>query len=163
MAFQSTVRDRLTGGFVGDIVIAGEIRAQTGVLKTTNPALNIIGNALTHVAGQDGQFIAGGAGVFAGVLSSRNQYALQSAGLAPSLVLPNNLPVEAVRMTTGILLNLTTAANIGDSVAFSQADGTWEAVAPGGEPTEDYTLVPTAKVILHNIPAAGLAIVQFTE
>lgn len=163
MPFQSTVRNDMAGGVVGDLYLDGPIRAQTGVLKTADAANNVVGRALTHVAGQDGQFVAGGTGAFAGILTGRHQYALQTAGLAPSMQVPNDLQCEAMTMCSGIILQLTgdVAGNIGDAIAYT---ATGEIVpAPGGTAPSGATLIANSKIVRQNVPANGLAIVELTD
>lgn len=166
MAFQSTIRQFMTDAFPGDIVLNGAVRSQTGVLKTTTAANNVIGSAFTAVAGQDGQFVAGGTGVFAGILTGSKEYALQgtAAGgaLAPTLVMPNNVPVEITYFTTGVCVYLNSSANIGDQVEFAQADGTLKAIAPGASADSGYTIIPTAKVVRQNLSAAGYGYIELT-
>lgn len=166
MGFQSTVRQFQADGIVGDIVIDGPRRGQTGVLKTTDPTQNVIGRALTHVSGQDKQFVAGGTGVFAGILANSKEYALQgtAAGgaLAPTITLPNELTVDAITMTSGIVVSLAGAANIGDQVEFKQATGALNAIAPGASATAGSTIIPRARVVRNNVPSAGLAIIELT-
>lgn len=158
MAFQSNVRPNLTGAFAGDIVLAGPTRAQTGVIVSATEANNIIGRALTHVAAQDARFAVGGTGTFAGIFSGRNQYV--SAEMRASMAVPNNTVVEAVTMTSGIAVMLDSSGAIGDAIAY-KPDGTLVA-APGGTAPGGSTLIEGSKIVRHNIPAAGLAIVQLT-
>ena len=169
MAFQSTIRQFMTDGIVGDIGLEGPVRSQPGVLKTADPANNVIGRAVTRVAGagNDYQFVAGGTGVFAGILTNSKQYALTgtAAGgsLAPTLTLPNNLPVEATYMATGVWVTLTTTANIGDQVAFVQADGTLLALAPGAAAGVGQTIIADAKVIRQSTTVAGLTLISLLQ
>ena len=76
MAVQKTIRQFQTTGIVGDIVLSGPVRAQAGVLNTSTATYNVIGSAMTHVSGQNGQFTIGGTGVFAGILANSKQYGL---------------------------------------------------------------------------------------
>lgn len=168
MAFQSTVRQFMTDGIVGDIALDGPVRSQPVLLQTSDATQNVIGRAVTHVAGttNDGKAVAGGTGVFAGILTNSKQYALTgtTAGtLAPTLVLPNNTPVEATYMATGVWVLLTTSANIGDQVVFAQADGQLAAIAPGASPSAGQTLITGAKVIRQSTTTAGLAMISLLQ
>ena len=164
MAFQSTIRQFQTDGIVGDIALDGLVRAQPVVLKTVTAANNVIGRAFTMVAGQDGQAVAGGTGVFGGILINSKLYALSgtSAGgaLAPTITLANDLPVELCTFTSGVYVSLTTAGNVGDQVVFAQADGQLAAIAPGASPGVGETLIPNAQVIRQNTSGAGLALIS---
>ena len=166
MAVQTQVRQFQTTAIVGDIVLMGPVRAQPGILKTTDPTNNVIGRAMTHVAGEDGHFVVGGTGAFAGFLANSKEYASYgtSAGgpLAPTMTLANNTTVEGVTFTSGILLALTNAAAIGNRIEFSQTDGTLQANTTGTA-TSGYTLIPNSKVVRFNTTAAGNAIVELTE
>lgn len=165
MAFQSTIRQKMTSGFVGDVTHSGPIRAQTGKLYNSDAALNVVGRALVHTSGSDGVFQTGGSGRFAGILSGSKQYATSgtSAGaLTPTLVLANNTEVEAIYFATGLLVELSTSANIGDGVAYATATGIL-AAAPAGVAPANHTLIPNAKVIRNNLTAAGYAYIELTE
>ena len=166
MAVQKQIRQFQTTAVVGDIVLSGPVRAQPGVLKTTDPTNNVIGRAMTHVAGQDGQFVAGGTGTFAGILANSKLYASYgtSAGgpLAPTITLANNTVVEGVTFTSGILVSLTNAGAIGNRIEFSQADGTLQANA-SGTATSGYTLITNSQIVRFNTSGTGEAIVQLTE
>lgn len=165
MAFQKEIRQFQTSGIVGDIIITGAIRAQAGVLNSTAEANNIIGRAMTHAASKDDAFTVGGAGAFAGILSSSKLYAnygIAGAALSPSLVVANNTVVEGVTMTSGILVDMTTTANIGDNVAYKTATGELVA-APAGVAPSGSTLIPNSKVVRVNLAKAGLAIIELTE
>lgn len=164
MAFQSTIRQFQTDGIVGDVALDGPVRAAPVVLKTTTAANNVIGRAFTLVSGQDGQAVAGGTGVFGGILINSKLYALSgtAAGgaLAPTLALANEVPVELCTFASGIFVSLTTSANIGDQVVFATADGQLAAIAPGASPGVGQALVPNAQVIRQNTSAAGLAMIS---
>jgi hypothetical protein len=163
MAFQSTIRQFQADGMVGDIALDGPVRAAPVVLKTTTAANNVIGRAFTLVSGQDGQAVAGGTGVFGGILINSKLYALRGAAggaLAPTLALANEVPVELCSFASGIFVSLTTSANVGDQVVFATADGQLAAIAPGASPGVGQALVPNAQVIRQNTSAAGLAMIS---
>lgn len=165
MAVQKTIRQFQTTGIVGDIVLSGPVRAQAGMLNTTNAALNVVGSAMTHVTGENGKFTIGGTGAFAGILSNSKLYALNgtTAGtLEPTMALPNNTVVQGVTLTSGILVNLKSAAAIGNKIEFSQTDGTLQANSTGTA-SEGYTLIPNSKIVRFNTSGAGEAIVELTE
>jgi hypothetical protein len=164
MAFQSTVRQFPTDGIVGDQALSGPVRAKSVILKSSDPTQNAIGRAVTYVAGQDDNVIVGGAGplIFAGILSNSKQYAsLGGSGgpLSPTLILPNDLPVQATTVIPGMYVTLSTTANIGDGVAYHNTTGVL-AAAPGGTPPATHTLIAGASVIRRNITSPGLAIIQ---
>lgn len=166
MAFQSTIRQFATDAFPGDFVLDGPVRSQPVLLATSDPTLNVIGRAVTLSASTDGVAVAGGTGVFGGILTNSKQYASlggSSGPLSPTLTLPNNLPVQATTFAPGIAVITTTTANVGDPVAFSQLTGEIGA-APGGTPPANYTVIPGAYFIRNKITTAGtLAFIELTN
>lgn len=163
MAFQSTVRQFPTDGIVGDFALDGPIRSKSIILKSSDATQNVIGRAVTYVAAQDDQAIAGGTGAFAGILTNSKLYASlgTTAGgpLAATLTLPNDLPVQATTLATGIYVTLSTTANIGDGVAYHNTTGVL-AAAPANVPPATHTLIVGSSVIRRNITAPGLAIIE---
>ena len=163
MAFQDTVRQFPADGIVGDFALDGPIRSQPVILKTSDATLNVIGRAVTLVASQDGNAIAGGTGAFGGILTNSKQYASLGGSTGPlsaTITLPNELPVQATTLASGIFVTLSTTANIGDGVAYANATGIL-AAAPGGTPPASHTLIPGASVIRRNITSTNqLAIIQ---
>lgn len=165
MSFQSTVRFVLAAGIVGELIFDGPNRAEPNALYSPDPTMNVIGRAFTALAGIDGQVEAGGLGVFAGILVNPLVYATAggaAGALSPTLVLPNYGEASFLKMGT-IIVELTTAANIGDDVHFVIADGTLLAVPAGTAPAVGHAVVPNAKVVRENIPSAGLAFIQLTN
>ena len=165
MPFQSTVRVNQTTGIVGDIVLDGPLIGQPGILNSTSAANNVIGRAFRHIANNDLQVSADAAsGAFAGILINSKEYATSgtTAGgtLAPTLVLPNNMEVELITFTAGVLVQLSTDAAIGENVFYATATGIL--AADPGTTLADHVLIPGARVVRNNISAAGLAIVELT-
>ena len=165
MGFQSTVRTRQAAGIVGELAFDGPQRAEPNTINSVDAANNVIGRAFTALAAIDGFVEAGGTGAFAGILVNPLVYATSGTldgALAPTLVLPNNTEAEFLKMGT-ILVELTTAAAIGDDVHFIQATGELLAVAAGTAPAVGNSVVPSAKVVRQNTDGAGLAYIQITE
>lgn len=127
--FQSTVNTNQAFGIIGEIYKDGTRRAQPGIIDsvgTTNP--NRVGRAFTNVAGADGHMTVGGTGVFAGILANPKVYPERgtAAGgtLAPSLDLPQYAQgAEFVYGTTGLIVYLENAGNIGDTVDYDTTTG----------------------------------------
>ena len=165
MPFQQNVRINQTTGIVGDIVFDGPLRGQTGILASTSAANNVIGRGFRHVANSDSNVTADAAGIFAGIAANSKVYASSgtaAAGtLAPTLTLPNNASVELVTMTSGILVELSTIATIGQNVFYANASGILAAAS--GETLANHTIIPNAAIVRNNISgAARLAIVELT-
>ena len=105
MNFQSTVRDDIATGVVGEIAFDGPTRARPYILDSGGATPNTVGNAFTVVTGTDDKAGAGaiGAGAFAGILINPKSYALVGTPtntLAPSLDLPDETPAELLTMGT---------------------------------------------------------------
>ncbi len=166
MGFQSQVRIDQTTGVVGDIILDGPMRAQPGILSSTSAANNVIGRAFRHIANSDTDVTADASGVFAGILANSKVYAtsgtpvtgMDSGTLAPTLLVPDQTEVELVTKTSGIVVQLSTDASIGENVFYADATGILAAAA--GTTLANHTQIPNATVVRQNIPSAGLAIIQ---
>ena len=179
MAFQSNVRQFMTSGVVGEVVLDGAVRSRGVILNSVNEANNVVGRALTYSnANADGVRVeAGGAGVFAGILTHSKQYAAlgtQAGGaLAPTLTIPNNSQVEATYFATGVYVELTCtqnqAINIGDKVAFNQTNGGLIAFPANQNAPAGHTEIVGARVIEQNVvgpttqPYSVLAVIELNS
>ena len=179
MAFQSNVRQFMTSGVVGEVVLDGAVRSRGVILNSVNEANNVVGRALTYSnANADGVRVeAGGAGVFAGILTHSKQYAAlgtQAGGaLAPTLTIPNNSQVEATYFATGVYVELTCtqnqAINIGDKVAFNQTNGGLIAFPANQNAPAGHTEIVGARVIEQNVvgpttqPFSVLAVIELNS
>lgn len=161
--FQSSVRIDQTTGIVGDVILDGPLWAQPAILNSTSAANNVIGRAFRHIANQDKQVSADAAegGVFAGILANSKVYATSgptTGTLDATLTLPNNTEVELVYGTAGIIVELSTTANIGDNVFFATATGILASAT--ARTLADHELIPGSSVIRNNISGTGrLAII----
>ena len=179
MAFQSNVRQFMTSGVVGEVVLDGAVRSRGVILNSTNEANNVVGRALTYSnANADGVRVeAGGTGVFAGILTHSKQYAAlgtQAGGaLAPTLTIPNNSQVEATYFATGVYVELTCNQNqvisIGDKVAFNQTNGVLIAFPANQNAPAGHTEIVGARVIEQNVvgpttqPFSVLAVIELNS
>ena len=179
MAFQSNVRQFMTSGVVGEVVLDGAVRSRGVILNSVNEANNVVGRALTYsAANADGVRVeAGGTGVFAGILTHSKQYAAlgtQAGGaLAPTLTIPNNSQVEATYFATGVYVELTCtqnqAINIGDKVAFNQTNGVLIAFPANQTAPAGHTEIVGARVIEQNVvgpttqPFSVLAVIELNS
>ena len=179
MAFQSNVRQFMTSGVVGEVVLDGAVRSRGVILNSTNEANNVVGRALTYSnANADGVRVeAGGTGVFAGILTHSKQYAAlgtQAGGaLAPTLTIPNNSQVEATYFATGVYVELTCNQNqvisIGDKVAFNQTNGGLIAFPANQAAPVGHTEIVGARVIEQNVvgpttqPYSVLAVIELNS
>lgn len=166
MTFQSTVRRAQTTGFLGEIIEDGPTRAFAKTLVSNLAENNIFGRVFTIVSGSDSDAEAGGAGVFAGILSAPKQNVTSgtsTGALEPTLTLRNNEIGQLLDM--GIMIvSLASAADIGDVVFYdplntNTTSGGMSAVQDATYTTE----VPNAKVVRHNTTQAGLAFLQLTN
>ena len=179
MAFQSNVRQFMTSGVVGEVVLDGAVRSRGVILNSVNEANHVVGRALTYSnANADGVRVeAGGTGVFAGILTHSKQYAAlgtQAGGaLAPTLTIPNNSQVEATYFATGVYVELTCnqsqAINIGDKVAFNQTNGVLIAFPANQNAPAGHTEIVGARVIEQNVvgpttqPFSVLAVIELNS
>ncbi len=149
MAFQTAVNTQIGFGVVGELAYEGPLRAQPGILDSTDAANNVVGRAFSIKLGATGSWAAGSAGAadpkpiameaggngpFGGILANPKVYALAGtvAGgtLAASLTLPNDTVAEFVTETPGIVVTFPATTNAGDWVYYLQADGTLVTTAP---------------------------------
>lgn len=164
MTLQSSVALNQGFGVVGEIQYEGPTRAKPGVIKGT--AANLVVGRWFNIDTADGQYtpgtaLAAGSIVLGGILA--NPKGLASVGtqaggpLAPTLTVPAGTVGEFVSMGE-ILVQLTTAAKIGDGVFYVNADGTLGAGTAGAGQTQ----IPNATVVRYTNAAAGLAVISLT-
>ncbi len=161
MAFPNTVTRDMPWGIPGELALGvmGGLNAQPLILDAAENA--VFGRALTHVADQSGHAVIGGAGTFAGILANPKEHVNYSMPGDADSVLVDGTVVSGVTATAGIWVLLTTAAAIGDGVAYATADGQL-AAAPAQVAPADHTLIPGAKVVRYDV-TGGLAIISLTE
>lgn len=131
MTFQSTVNYDYGFGIPGEIVRDGPMRSHPGYLNSGSAANNVFGRAFTQPAA-GGAVVAGGTGVFFGLLGNPKQHASfggASGPLSPSFALPNNVVADFVYMGL-IVAQLATAAVIGELVTYNTTTGALDSVAP---------------------------------
>jgi len=151
MAFQSAVNAQIALGVVGELAFEGPLRAQPAVLRSTDPANNVVGRAARIVSGETGSWAAGSAGAadpkpiiasmdvaagatFAGLLVNPKVYAsggtVAGGPLAATMTLPNETPAELA--TEGdFIVNFIAATAPGDVVYYRTADGVLVCAAKG--------------------------------
>ena len=160
MTFQSTVQDDQTTGIPGEYAESGPHRQFPGIIKSADATANIFSRAFSHVAAQDDNVIAGGTGVFAGLLMNPKEHA-SLGGTNPldaTLTLPSE--IDANFADNGIVYaTLSTTANIGDDVHYitliDGTAGTLVAVAPGAAPAANRALIKGAKIVRRNLTTTG--------
>jgi len=166
-AFQSTVNTNYAFGVIGELIQDGPQRASSRIMNSSGTP-NVIGYAYTRSNTTDictvGGAITNGSTVFGGILVNPKAYSSNgtTAGtLVPTLTLPDNAQGEFLEMGT-IVVNLTTAANIGDLVVYATATGALGAVAPGSGAGSGNAFVPNA-VVRSYTSAAGLVAIRLTN
>lgn len=128
MTLQTTVFALMGFGVPGEIFLDGPTRAQPGIIDSAgvDPNFNRVGRVFTNAAAADGHCSLGGSGVFFGILANPKVYPLRGTvgdTLAASLDLPQYAEAEFVYDTTGIIVTLPAAANIGDEVLYDTTSG----------------------------------------
>lgn len=169
MSLQSTVNTNMGFGIVGTLFKDGPLRAQPGIIDsvgTVNP--NRVGRAFTQVAA-DGHCTIGGAGIFFGILADPKTYASlgTAAGtLAATLDLPQYAQGEFVYSTTGLIVRLEAAGNIGDLVDFDTTTGQLYprpiVAAPAAGTVAVAANVATVAALTAGSPAIGIGTVLNT-
>lgn len=132
--FQNTVNFYPAGGVAGNIAADSPMRANAYILSSLS-GVNTVGKVFTIVSGGNpdntnsspiaGIATMGGTGIFAGILSNPNQYALYGANnqpLSPTLNLPNNSHGSLVTMGK-MWVYLDNLPVIGDLVTYDPATG----------------------------------------
>lgn len=161
MLNQLSTRQWPLPGYPGDFPFFGPMVVNPVILKTSNAALNVPGVALTYQSGSTTNAVAGGTGVFAGILSNKNTQPYDgNLPTGPVLNIPNDTPTFATSLSTGVYATLSTTARVGDGVAFNTSTGVL-AAAPGGVVPNGHTLIAGAVIFRQNVDAAGtVGIVQ---
>lgn len=156
--FQSTIRDELGLGVVGEFYADGPRHVEPFTLDSTSAANNVIGRVFTVKS--EGVAQAGGDGlVFAGIMVNPKSYAVD--GLlteATELTLANGQVAELCRMGI-IIVKVPEAAAIGDALNYVDATG----VIGVGAPVAGETAIPNAKITHFTASGAGLAVVTLTN
>lgn len=175
MTFQKDVKADIAWGIPGEIALAGAVRAEPFQLKTVfNGGANVptpYGRAVLRTDNVDAGSatapahyqlgtIGGATGTFIGLLHApKSDVAFAYVGSeAPGL--EAGVMLEAISETAGINVLLTTAANVGDAIAY-KADGTLVA-APKQVAPASSTLIPGSRVVRFDVNA-GLAIVALQQ
>lgn len=177
MAFQKDVKGDIAWGTPGEIALGlsdQAARAEPFQLKTVfNGGANVAtpyGRAVTradNVAAGDATSAGhyqtgniGGTGTFIGLLHApKSDVCFAYIGSeAPGL--EAGVMLEALTETAGVWVNLTTAGNVGDAVAY-KADGTLVA-APKQVAPASSTLIPGSRIVRFDVNA-GLAIVALQQ
>lgn len=173
---QKTVLAVIAAGLPGERALDGPRRAQPATLDSATPASNIVGRAFTVKSGMTGQpkigdgganpaamkVEAGGAGVFAGLLSHPKAYAqasLTSDGLG---ALPNGTIAEFTQESAGEFILLKTAADVGHLIYFETADGELAAAAPGAAVPAGCNATPIGSLVRYDgeTPTGGLYVLH---
>lgn len=165
MTFQTTVPSDLAWGIPGEQALAGDVRAEPVQLKTVfngtaGKRVPFGAVALTQASGDNGLVSVGGSGTYIGILSSPKQWASYTAlgGDAPGIEAGAQL--EATSQTPGMWMELTTAAGVGDAIAY-KADGTLVAAPLSAAPASS-TLIPGSRVVRFNV-TTGIALVALQQ
>lgn len=162
--FQSTVNVNYAFGVIGELIVDSPTRVEPLTLDATGGS---VGNYFTKsnstgIATQGGTIASGT--VAAGFLVNPKTYKSigSTSTLDPVFTLAGNSIGEFLTMGT-IVVNSTTAANIGDQVQYNTTTGAISCVAPGAIATAGNALIPTATVWRYTTAAAGLIAIRVTN
>tara|TARA_R100000951_G_scaffold62227_1_gene52235 strand:- start:13438 stop:13986 length:549 start_codon:yes stop_codon:yes gene_type:complete len=154
---QKIVSNKALGtGVAGEFYSTEPQRTRGKILTSASEALNLIGVALTQVAGEEDQAGVAASGVFAGILGSPKS--LQRVGLDAQTVVPNGTAVECI-LQGYVVVNLPAAANIGDFVYYSDTTGLLATAAPAASTPAGHSRVSGGTVQIRNVAGAGLGII----
>ncbi len=139
--FQSTVNIYAAGGVPGNIAFDSPNRTTSYNLYSAGTP-NVVGYAFTVSNGGNpdttlgapnaGTATVGGTGIFAGILTNPNQYALYGASgipLNPTLALPD-YSVGSLTSMGQIWVLLDNLPEVGDLVLYDSADGSLSSIPP---------------------------------
>ena len=151
MAIRNSITD-MRSAVLGTLAFDGPQRAVALILDTATEANNVFGRAFTYKDEDTAE--AGGAGVFAGIMTNPHAYAIDQT------TAKNGTVGEFLHMgEVFVLLTESTAPAIGDKVYFVPATGELTTTA------EDYTEIKGAVVSRHTPVAetgGHLAVVSLT-
>lgn len=154
---QKIVTNKALGtGVVGEFYSNQPQRTRGKILISASEALNIIGVALTQVAGEDEQAGVAASTVFAGILGTPK--ALYRNGLDAQTFIPNGTAVECI-LQGYVIVNLAASAAIGDFVYYSDIDGSLLTEDPAVTAPVGFTRVAGGTVQIKNVTQAGLGII----
>ncbi|HEX7687357.1 MAG TPA: hypothetical protein VF453_06610 [Burkholderiaceae bacterium] len=169
-AFQSTVNITYAFGVPGEFNKDGPRRVVRRPINSGGANPNVIGYAYTAANGTGvasvGGAITNGTSIFAGILANPKEYSSSggsSGPLSPTLTLPDNSEGDFVLMGNGLVVALTTAANMGDQVIYNTTTGALAAVAPGAAAGAGNAYVPNCFVEEVVNAAAGLVSIRLTN
>ena len=164
--FPSTVRADLATGIPGELAFEGPLKARYAILTSPSAANNIVGATYCTMTAE-GVARAGGTGALGGILANPKVYAsygtVADGPLGSTMTLPNNLNVELVFETDGIVVVLPAAAAIGDEVIYNTTTGALATQAPGATPGAGFARVPNTFVDHRTVAAAGIAIIRMNN
>ena len=151
MAIQSTVTNDLAFGVVGEI--QDTIPSVIDTYIADSASGNIVGYAFTQT--EEGKAVAGGSGVFVGILSNPKAYANYNTDLEANTEIRQGTIGEF--LTKGrLLLNVGGAGAIGDLIYFVDATGALGVGTAGAGQTQ----IAGAEIVKYVAGANGLALVQ---
>lgn len=162
--FQSTVARTLGFGVPGEQFLDGPRRAAPFILES-NGVPNIIG-ATAYTSTADSVAVAGGTGIYVGILVNPKTYATagtsSGGALAANMQLPDQSNGELMTESAGLIVTLPNTAAVGDKIIFSQATGAISSITPATSIPTGSTLIAGATVTRFTVAAAGLAVIQMT-
>lgn len=170
MAFQKNVNIEMGFGVPGDIHTSGPTRTESLVVNSEGAQLNLVGRAYTKDASKNvakvGGEVASGR-VFAGILVNSKAYALEGLSgdtLAPTLAVADNSQGDFLTMGD-VVVQVSTACNIGDLVAYDTTTGELSTVAVGGTASSGKALIPNATVYRFPVTSGtgGLTVIRLTN
>jgi hypothetical protein len=150
MAVQGTIGANLADGVIGEIQDSTPSVVDTYIV---DDAITQVGYAVTSTA--EGKIVAGGAGVFAGIIANPKHYANYNGDLSANSLLKKGTIAEALSKGR-ILVNVGGAGAIDDPIYFVDATGALGV----GTAAAGQTQIVGAKIVKYVVGANGLALIQ---
>jgi hypothetical protein len=156
MTQTSVINKALGTGVPGEFYSTEPQRTRAKILTSASESLNLIGVALTQVAGEENQAGVAASAVFAGILGSPKS--LHRVGLDDITVIQNGTAVECIQQGY-VFVNLPAPAAIGDFVYYSDTTALLATAAPSASTPAGHSRVPGGTVEIKNVSAAGIGII----
>jgi len=149
---QTQVNKNLANGVVGEFYDNSPKKVDTYILES-GAVDNVVGHAYT--SSSEGIAVAGGAGLFVGLLVNPKQYVNFNIGLGATNVVANSTQASLSKMGR-VWADVGSTGNVGDSVYF---DNTTGALGVGTAGTGQ-TQIENCKVFYHSFEFNSLCVLE---
>ncbi len=156
---QTTVTNTaLATGIPGEFARSNNQDSFGAVLNSDTESYNVASSVVLHVDGNDYEVGVAADGNLAGIIGMP-KIAVRDTLDAEDYI-ANATQIEVIRRGY-VFATLTTTADIGDYVYYSDTDGTLATYAQTTAPDSGYTRLPGGQVVEMNVDEAGVAVIYF--